>query len=200
MPQTGWNTKYKMNAADLGKQMVEEAKEKMKQQELQKKQLEENKMKEKDGNPQLTENVMLEMYGDDAPNIKKRPRSTGSIDSMDTSPPTPSPKRVKRGDSPTAQLKRWIEDGEHESEEEEEEEYAHNGMSKEEKEKHLCHACGYTQHDLKNLAYYEDEYGGTQYCKPCDKVINPHLYKDLKSNMAKFTVKTTKLTSLKTVV
>lgn len=198
MPRTGWNTRYKMNAADLGKQMVEEAKEKMKQQELQKKQLEESKMKEKDGNSQLTENVMLEMYGDDAPNIKKRPRSTGSFDSMDTSPPTPSPKRVKREDSPTAQLKRWIEDGEHESGEEEERVY--NGISKEEKENHLCHACGYTQRDLSNLVCYDDEYGGTQYCKPCDEAINPHLYKDVKSNTGKATYKSEKLTSLKTVV
>ena len=197
MPRTGWNTKYNMSATDLGRKMVEEAKKKMKQQ-LKKEQLEEKKIKEVNCNPQLTKNVMLEMYGNDTPNIKKRPRSTRSFDSIDTSPPTPSPKRVKMEDSPTAVLKRWIEAVGYESEEEEG--YTHNGISNKEKENHLCHACGYIQHDLKNVVWYDNEYGGIQYCKPCDRVINPHMYKDVKSNTGKTTYKSEKLTSLKTVV
>ena len=45
MPPKGYNTKFKMNAVDLGKKIVAEAKKQMREQELSKKKVAENQIK-----------------------------------------------------------------------------------------------------------------------------------------------------------
>lgn len=164
-----------MSAVELGRKIVAEAKEKMRQAEFSRKKVAETENEEEDSEVcQLTEDVVLEVYGG------KRKRS----DSMDTAGPTPclTPKKLDTRESPTVVLKRWIEEGYNigwpkkctfeDDDTSEEMPYYDNKLSIHGKKSALeCHGCGNHARTLRNLMWYDTGDDGTQLCGKCDNIF-----------------------------
>jgi hypothetical protein len=195
MPRKGYNTKFKMNAKDLGIITVAAGKAGMIPIDyILKKKVAENEITTKENAfvdeevSQLTKDTMLELYGG------KRKRS----DSIDTSGPTP--KKSDTRESPTVVLKRWIEEGydigfpPHEvyssnSEGDESDDnsdepawrdrkgYLHGNKAVLE-----CHGCSHRALTPKHLMWYDTGDGGTQLCGSCDMIFYDEYIKHRMSN------------------
>ncbi len=159
MPRSGYNTKFKMSAKELGVLTVVAGKAGMLPMDyLLKMKVDKNEITTKENAvvdeevSQLTEDTMLELDGG------KRKRS----DSVDTCGPTP--KKLDTRESPTIVLKRWIQEGR---------DIGWPGVPVEkriEMEKR-CHGCGHKPTNVRLLMWYDTNRVGTQLCGSCDMIF-----------------------------